>query len=166
MSTQAHTEKHHTANGCWEFWLHPQGSGLSVVPHSVPVTRCARATNVPHVKKFCALYNHLTTKYNKTIGNRAYKNRNTIARSGRHTMTKLTVTTSEATLQTITEVAARRNKTVDQLVSELLDKATKDMCYRMERNKQVAAQSRALKNQLPELIAKAKEAGIDTSMFE
>lgn len=61
------------------------------------------------------------------------------------------VTMSSETMKQLDMLAARANKTIDEITSEMLERGVKDACYRMKRNAQKWQETKALKERLSEL---------------
>jgi predicted DNA-binding protein len=66
-------------------------------------------------------------------------------------MKNATVTMSNETMKQLDMLAARANKTIEEITSEMLERGVKDACYRMRRNAQKWQETKALKERMTEL---------------
>lgn len=61
------------------------------------------------------------------------------------------IAVNDSTLRSINLIAERRNKNVDDIISEMLEHGVKDTCYRMKRNAEKWQQQKATQERIKEL---------------
>lgn len=66
-------------------------------------------------------------------------------------ITKVEVVINDTMKRTIQQLAAHHNKSVDEMLSELIERGAKDMVYRIKRNAQKWQEQKALNERIKEL---------------
>jgi len=63
-------------------------------------------------------------------------------------MKNINVVVNDSTMRSVSMIAERRNKTIDEIIAEMLEHGVKDTCYRMNRNAQKWQETKAMKEKI------------------
>lgn len=66
-------------------------------------------------------------------------------------MKNINVTVNDSTMRSVNMIAEKRNRTIDEVISEMLEHGVKDTCYRMKRNADKWQQQKATTERIKEL---------------